>query len=535
MSPSAASSSWPIRRHAFELGSAATLPAMTRNRAVLALVAAAATFAGCASESPRRGSSPLTDLRNPALSASTRVEAVDALWGQTRPGTPDRAAARKTMKDLAWSQATPLDLRLKIMRTLLDDTDAEGAADAREMARLMLPSENSRTMVALLSDTAARRGWEEFIPPLVRSFKRPVPEVRDEERAERTALVALRPNQPVESTVFDVFLNPPKMEQIYGVDFQTRLRADAWDLLGRLDADGRIRTGLLGALTNPQSNEPNDRVLADLRACINDLRCLPITGDELKWLQSLRNEKDAANRQWWTQARNAIAELHETGSSRIGELALRHAEPIRWAAVHKPEYLGKTREELRAELAQRFSRRSHNTRSTDQPKIGRPYTEMLSQWDDALCWADILTMLVIDDAARSPEVVAAFFQQAELDRKDETTEYGGVLRTIDLTGSGFIAMLYPPRPSQRLGDRQFVASDDMIAGSDRALAHYHFHAQSVRNRTYAGPSWSDLEYARRLGRSCIVVTSIGSNTMGIDYYQPNGAIIDMGEITRPNP
>lgn len=97
-------------------------------------------------------------------------------------------------------------------------------------------------------------------------------------------------------------------------------------------------------------------------------------------------------------------------------------------------------------------------------------------------------------------------------------------------GSEATAVLYAPRPGQRMGDERFVASDDMLAASDCAIAHYHFHAQRVRNKEYAGPSGGDLQYAARYGRSCLVLTSVGEGVLGVDYYQPNGVVIDLGEI-----
>ena len=43
----------------------------------------------------------------------------------------------------------------------------------------------------------------------------------------------------------------------------------------------------------------------------------------------------------------------------------------------------------------------------------------------------------------------------------------------------------------------------------------------------------DLDYAKRFGRSCLVLTFVSKNAMGVDYYQPDGARIDIGSISRP--
>ena len=96
-----------------------------------------------------------------------------------------------------------------------------------------------------------------------------------------------------------------------------------------------------------------------------------------------------------------------------------------------------------------------------------------------------------------------------------------------------IARLFAPRPASRIGDERFVASADMLRSSDRALAHYHFHVQKWGNARFAGPSTDDRVYAWRQGRTCLVFTGIRKGVLAVDYYQPNGLILDLGEITRP--
>jgi len=65
------------------------------------------------------------------------------------------------------------------------------------------------------------------------------------------------------------------------------------------------------------------------------------------------------------------------------------------------------------------------------------------------------------------------------------------------------------------------------------LAHFHFHVQSTRNARYAGPGPADLAYADAFGRANLVLTFIDEDTLAVDYYQPGGATLDLGHITRP--
>jgi hypothetical protein len=262
---------------------------------------------------------------------------------------------------------------------------------------------------------------------------------------------------------------------------------------------------------------------------------MPLTGDELKWLMAISDARKPANTAWWNETAKAIASVGEDG--RKGVLCLRHAEAIRWTASKAPQRLTASSADLLSELRARIERRTIHERTAESGRYR--VKETLVQWQDKLRWGDLISILAIDQAVRDPEIVAAIETQAELDRKDTTTEYGGVLlqraffeRKAEQGGrprAEWVAVLYPPRPGQRQGDERFVASDDMIGASDLALAHYHLHAQKSKNAEFAGPSPGDLVYAARSGRSCVVFTPIADGHMDADYYQSDGVVIDLGE------
>lgn len=491
------------------------------------------SLAGCSSGSGGSGmaNDPITDLRNPRKSIDDRMEAVDRAWTAYAPDSPARKAARESLKSLLWSQQTDERMRVKIVRTLLSDTDPAGLEDTRQMFKLLLPPERSRAIVAEICKGAAANGWADLTPSLIRAYAAEVPRISEDKRPERLALEELNPGQPVEQTVFKTFLNPPKQDAIYGMDFQERLRTDAWNLLARLDGDGEIRVGLMSALGNAASADATDPVLADLQAGLRDLRVIPITGDELKWLRSLRDPKKTANAERWRETAGIVAGLDR---ERTGAISIRHLEPIRWASKNRPEWLQKSKDELFAISTERLSGRNTNKRSDDDSGSLRQVSEDINVSRQLLRWGDLLTILVLLDAVDDPGVRASMFRLAVLDRKDTTTEYGGLLRAA-ASGEqgGFVAVLYPPRPAQRVSDREFIASDDLIAASDWALSIFHFHAQREGNREYAGPSAADIEFARRSRRTCIVVTSLDKGRMGVDFYQAAGAVVDLGEISEP--
>lgn len=443
------------------------------------------------------------------------------------------AASARSRRAVAWDVTEAVAVRLTALTSLLNDSDPVVAVEAKELARQLLPREDRREIVAYLSRAAADRGWTDFTPSLVRSLSRWLPGVDDRDRQEKLALERLNPGKSIEQIVFDVFLDPPPLEMSYGVDWRQRARADAWDLLSRLDTTGAERANLLTSEDIPT----HDPLLVAMKRSLRDLRTAPKTGAELTWLASLSDERKKANAAWWEETAAAMRSLPDRGA-----LELRHAEAIRWSVRHRPEWATAAKDELLTLIDRRLAGRRVRARDWDNGPAA--YRESFREARSKLSWGDAVIVLVIDEAIRSPGVLASLSKQVEMDRADKTTEYGGLLIDIsvreseasDGTGSdgaiqsAFAAVLYPPRPGERRGDTRFVASDDMIAASDRALAHYHFHAQRVFNSAYAGPSGEDLRYAARYGRSCVVLTSVAEGVLNVDYYQPDGTVLDLGDI-----
>ncbi|GJM19567.1 MAG: hypothetical protein DHS20C14_17800 [Phycisphaeraceae bacterium] len=488
----------------------------------------------CRSPAYRPSGDPLLDLRNPNLFAPERSEAAHVAWGEVRAGVRDRARTRGAFKDLAWSHQTPDALRHAVLELILSDTDPEGEADSKRLIGLMLPAEPSLATQALLASTAAERGWVELTPSLVRSWGREIAHVPDDGRVERAALARLHPNRTVEQVVFDVFLDPTGAgvgaADAASLRLPQRTRADAWGLLSRLDPEGLDRIALLRG-ANPTDPEAR-KAVDDLIACWRELGALPDTAMEIQWLARLRGATDesaaAQNSAWWAQTSSAVARL---GQVQRDGLELRHAEPIRWASLHRPGWLVASRSDLLALLDETLSGRDRHARTADMNPQRPASKERLRDWDDRLAWGDVLAILVVDRAIATPGFAEALFEHVEADRGDKTTEYGGVIEAVG-EGDGFRLVLFRPRARDRRDDNRFVASDDMVRYSDRALAHYHQHVQNVKYAKFAGPSDGDLDYARLSGRSSVVFTAIDTRRVNVDYYMGSGAVIDLGELRR---
>jgi hypothetical protein len=492
--------------------------------AVFLLLSAALALSACAG--PRPSADPLADIRNEGLSESRRIAALETLWEQVEAGTIDRRAIREDLKTMAWSPAWPTAIRLAALGAIA--SDQMGLTDTHGMVRLMLPRESQPQVTAFLSRVAAAHQWQDVTPALIRSLARPWPGVRDRERPEYAALEALNPGREVAELAAALFLAPEVEASPRGVTAE-RIRSDAWDLLARLDRDGVHRAAII------LEGEAGSGPVGDMQALLRDMRTLPLNGEEIRWLGWLRDFNDPVRSRWWSSTRGIIAELEE---QQTGRLYMRHLEPVRWAAGHRPAWMAMSRDELLAEVASRVQGRQFHRRS---PRAGepRPSPDRLSDWQDHLSWGDLLTILVIDEALQQSGVVASLFTQTEQDRRDRGAEYGGLLRASSrgepdgLGGPQFNAILYPPRVGDRRGDHQFIAPADMIEQSYHALAHYHFHVQHVRNHEFAGPSPADMAYAARFGRACLVFTSVGPSALNVDYYQPDGVVLDMGTIRKP--
>lgn len=486
-----------------------------------------------------------------------RISAVDKLWEEVEAGRADRAAGRETLKQILWKGSAPSPLRVHAFGKLAGDQSPEGRADTRNFIRLRLPTESQWPVIEAMCKYAAEQAgqadgaaaWRTVAPALVRSYARKVPVPPDPDRPERDALLALFPGERIEQIAFNVYLDP---EMKSGEEIKTpaeiaeKQRQAAWELLGRLDPDGSLRREFLA--TAP-ADQPAVAMLARLA---KELRVVPVTGSELAWASSLVESKDPAASSWWASVQGAAAALSE---SQAAGLQLRHLEAVRWAASNRAEWTRMEREALLSELGSRLESRRKWRKSEGVGAGEMQSRELLSDWTDRLAWGDVLTILVIDEAIRDRRVVESLFEQAAADRADTSGEYGGLLFATESTpmsaavgtnpmkpkwddagSAGFMVKGYSARPAQRVNDRTFVAPDDMFVAEGaggRALAHYHFHAQSVNNADYAGPGFGDHEYAATHGRACLVFTSVRPGVLNVDYYQRPGRVSTDGSTATP--
>lgn len=520
---------------------------------IAGLMALAASSIAAESRSPAAGpEDDVATIMDANAGANKRTKAVERLWAAAESGAYDRASARETLKTVVWKSSAPAPLRQAVYSRLLGDTSPGAAEDTRKLLRLRLPTETQWPVIDdVCKAIAARAGdpaWRELSGALVRSYARRVPTPPDADRPERAALLALYPGESIEQIAFNIYLRPQGEVNSGELPGQTpelieKQRQAAWELLGRLDADGGKRAAMLASAP---SDEP---ALRPIVRCARELKVVPVTGSELSWLGRLIEGADAAGGSgdggaWWSEASAAVARLD---SEQLKGLQLRHIEPARWAAKNKQEWLSAGRSALLTELESRLEGRRKWRKTADMGESGRLSKEMLKDWRDELAWGDALTILVIDEALRSPGVVTELFQQAQADRADTSTEHGGGIWAVDAvpggaaapkwrpsgTGTMFLARAYNPRPGQRVNDRTYTAPEELFVAEGsggRSLCHYHFHVQTDNNADYAGPGFGDIEYASTHGRACLVFTGVRKGVLNADYYHRGGVMIDLGEL-----
>ncbi|MEO1007974.1 MAG: hypothetical protein AAFX79_05375 [Planctomycetota bacterium] len=500
---------------------AATIPALTLVLG-LCLALCGLSALGCASAGERPTGDALTDLQNPELRVPQRIEAIDQAWEDP---SIFRGDIREALRGLVWAEQAPADLRLAALDKLMGDASPEGLAESRTFIRLRVPRVGNYEMVRRMGVLAVARGWRDLTPAFVRSYAQVDEVIPDEERIERDILEALNPEESLERIVIRVFLDP-NQPPIAGEDVNDRVRAEAWDLLARLDPSGDARRDILAGEQLPADAE-GTRVLGAMRRGLTELRVVPRTGDELRWLLSLADSGRSSNAAWWNEVATIVRRLD---SDQAAGLRLRHLEVLRWASVYREPWLRQSRQEMLSRLAQRLAEREFTPRRADEREL-RDIPQEFVDARPALSWGDAVSLLALDVALHDPDVLADLFRQVALDRDDETTEYGGLVFAGD--DGRFLVRLYPPRPQHRRGDDIFVASSDMVDQGDQAIAWYHFHATRERNSRFAGPSLEDFEQARSSGRLALVLTSVREGELNADAYAGEPFAVDLGEVVGP--
>ena len=178
------------------------------------------------------------------------------------------------------------------------------------------------------------------------------------------------------------------------------------------------------------------------------------------------------------------------------------------------------------EIGSRLTVMGHSKRRRSYPGAADDYKETFLDQSELLSYADLLRirLLLADLAlAATVEKLSVFLQE---DISDTKTELGGLCFIED---GGISWKKYPP--GKRLGDNQYIESDELIAEAAVCMARWHLHTDMWRGEELAGPGIDDLRHASWCNSPEVVITCVSDKKFNVDYYTAEGVVIDLGNYT----
>ena len=185
--------------------------------------------------------------------------------------------------------------------------------------------------------------------------------------------------------------------------------------------------------------------------------------------------------------------------------------------------LRQSRPALLADLAARLGGLEHVRREPSSPGALDDVPETLDGCATKLSRCDLLNLRLLLDLLALPATRAEIFRLGASDRADTSTEHGGVLTVA----ADQLALREMP-PMFGGNDLGYLASDQTMALVPTSLALFHLHFDKVSNAENAGPGMGDLVFSRTNRVSCVVFTSLEARSFDADYYNPQGAVVDLG-------
>jgi hypothetical protein len=373
------------------------------------------------------------------------------------------------------------------------------------------------------------RGWKDFTVVIVNSWANPVPPWGnvDIDRPEYAAMLALygprTPEGRPQRQALTTDTNVAVVDALFAVLMdshpirQAALRARTWELLMRMGQRERLKE-----LVASTAYRPDDVMLRDIRQLDADLGILPETREELLWLAKLRQTASPA---YWKLAGEALRQIPE--SDKRG-FELRGVSVAIAAAKYKPEMLHQTKDELYQQVAARLKARGAGKYGANFQGHGEGHTEILAMQKDEVTWTDLAAMTLAIDMAEQSAIRAKLFDIGDRDQQDRRTEYGGVIRIND---SGEYEVL-EIRPRVQGSDARYEAPQEVFDAGYTAIFHFHFHAQSFENGSYAGPHMGDFAYAASTRANCLVFSFVKRSALNIDFYRHGPVVVDLGILER---
>lgn len=420
----------------------------------------------------------------------------------TKNKEPDPNQANP-MRWVTYSRQLMDDRRSAVDRMLGDDAEAFWSACAAKARQI-----DDWPMIRLLSQRAAASGDRRALPWLVRSWAMRSILVDDSERPEREAIAAIT-GRPASELLRSVVFEPKVIDE-------PATQVAAWSVMVRIEQPEVLRRLVAQSPVEGQSMlvsmlkrvEPAVDVLPNDRVAIAQMLLLTVEYDPQQWADWAR----------WREARQG---------DEIVNLALRHLPSLLHRDIQRDSW---SRSRWVEYLHGRLSKRRHASRGdgAEEEAVVSRRPEQFSAHVDSLGIGDLLVLDHVLDAMADPEFVRDVFEQAEADRKDLRTEYGGAIvwdERGELEYKAFTPLL-------RRHDQAYIASTPCMEAGYLGLAHVHFHTQRHDNSAWAGPGKGDLDFADSQHINGLVLTFLDRNTLNVDAYFPGEIIVDLGCVTR---
>lgn len=363
-------------------------------------------------------------------------------------------------------------------------------------------------MIRLLAEKATESRDERAMDWLVRSWAMPSQTISDFNRPECQAIAHIRPGSPQRTLLAMVF------DQDMPSDTQTEVAA--WSVLVRT-----MPSRYLLRQIEKAPDEGASLLVSMLKRSVPAMDVLPadrVAVGQLLYLSVAYGDAQLAG--------FARFRASQQGKGVPG-IALRHLPAISQRDTSRDDWSWEQwHEQVKRRLAgRRFASRGEGA---DEDAVVSIRPDRFVDHAELLGIADLIVIDHLLDAMDRPKVVRELFQQAEADRMDTTTEYGGALcwdEQGELAYRSFDPLL-------RRHDQAYVASTPCMHAVYKGLAHVHFHTQRYDNAVWAGPGQGDLDFANAQHVNGVVLTFLDRNTLNLDAYFPGGIVIDLGCMTR---
>jgi len=294
------------------------------------------------------------------------------------------------------------------------------------------------------------------------------------------------------------------------------LRLRCWELLMKSGDAARLR-----ALLADGDAVRGDAMLMDLARVASELGVLPTTREEVLWARELCR---AERSEFFAAARDALAKMP---AARRQAVEIRSLPTAVAAARRRPALLTEDDSALYAEVERRTKDRRRL--SPDFTGFGGGFSENLVEQRERATWSDLAAMVMLLDLVEDRALLRHIFEQADRDREDRSTEYGGVLA---LDGEGRPDLLeFPPR--MKAGDLRFESPQALFDALYTGLFHFHNHAQKYENADYAGPHMGDFAFADSTRCNGVVFTFVSVDEVDVDFYRHGRFVVDLGVVRRP--